>query len=178
MIFISILKSQDYDENFSAFFGLKKRSSSQFREERVHRLLVPALFLSLTSSYFLAIDFYGKLSPNCEEFSQWQNIRDRPADCHSVTGSYFLTWEPRNSEVDNLWSLSQCEEWDRHGLATLRDVLSLQKQWELRRSSEAIFQPSPLSQSRLVPLLSLRVFPDICRTLRSGSSWPRGWKRK
>ena len=68
--------SKCYDEKLSAFFGLKKRSERQFREERIHRLLVPALFLSLTSSFFLAIDFYGKLSPNCEEFYQGLNIRE------------------------------------------------------------------------------------------------------
>ena len=80
MILISILKSQDYDENLSAFFGLKKRSEEQFREERIHRLLVPALFLSLTSAFFNAIHFYAKLSPNCQEYYQWQNIRDNSAD--------------------------------------------------------------------------------------------------
>ena len=62
----------------SAFFGLKKRDGFQFREERIHRLLVPALFLSLTSSFFTGLDFYSKLSPNCQEFSQFQNISLKP----------------------------------------------------------------------------------------------------
>jgi len=51
----------------SAFFGLKKRSEKEFRLERVHRLLVPAFFLSLTASFPISLDFFAKLSPNCEE---------------------------------------------------------------------------------------------------------------
>ena len=52
----------------SAFFGLKKRSESQFRIERVHRLLIPALFLSLTASFCVSSNFASKLSPNCQEY--------------------------------------------------------------------------------------------------------------
>ena len=58
----------------SAFFGLKKRNENQFRGERIHRLLVPALFLSLTSSFFNGLDYYSKLSPNCQKFSEFKNI--------------------------------------------------------------------------------------------------------
>ena len=65
-----------YDYELSAFFGLKKRSERQFREERVHRLLVPALFLSLTSSFFLATDYFSKLSPNCQQLYEGGNIRN------------------------------------------------------------------------------------------------------
>ena len=64
------------DLKFSAFFGLKKRTERQFREERVHRLLVPGLFLTLTSGFFCSLDYFSKLSPNCEEYNQWKNIRD------------------------------------------------------------------------------------------------------
>ena len=52
----------------SAFFGLKKRSEKEFRMERVHRLLAPALFLSLFGSFGVSTDFVSKLSPNCEEY--------------------------------------------------------------------------------------------------------------
>ena len=44
---------------FSAFFSLKKRSERQFRVERLHRLLVPALPLSL--------DWVSRLSPECRQ---------------------------------------------------------------------------------------------------------------
>ena len=52
----------------SAFFGLKKRGEKEFRLERVHRLLVPALFLSLTASLPISTDYFGQLSPNCQEY--------------------------------------------------------------------------------------------------------------
>ena len=64
------------DQQPSAFFGLKKRSERQFREERVHRLLVPALFLALTSSLLNSLAYFSKLSPNCQEFYDRQNIRN------------------------------------------------------------------------------------------------------
>ena len=51
----------------SAFFALKKRTEKQFRTERVHRLLVPSLFLALTASYPLGADMAAVLSPNCQE---------------------------------------------------------------------------------------------------------------
>ena len=52
----------------SAFFGLKKRGEKEFRLERIHRLLVPALFLSLTASLPISADYFAKLSPNCEKY--------------------------------------------------------------------------------------------------------------
>ena len=52
---------------FSAFFSLKKRSERQFRVERLHRLLVPALFLSLTSALPLSLDWVSRLSPECRQ---------------------------------------------------------------------------------------------------------------
>ena len=53
--------------HFSAFFALKKRSERQFRVERLHRLLVPALFLSLTSALPLSLDWVSRLSPECRQ---------------------------------------------------------------------------------------------------------------
>ena len=54
-----LIKIQDWywilywilDTIFSVFFALKKRTENQFRKERVDRLLIPALFLSLTASF-------------------------------------------------------------------------------------------------------------------------------
>ena len=59
----------------SAFFGLKKRTERQFREERIHRLLVPALTLSLTASFPCSLGYFGELSPNCQEYYDGQPIR-------------------------------------------------------------------------------------------------------
>ena len=81
------------DTIFSVFFALKKRTENQFRKERVDRLLIPALFLSLTASFPLRsvyadfdsgfdIDYgpifkfeipfstgwFSKLSPACERY--------------------------------------------------------------------------------------------------------------
>ena len=47
---------------------IKKRSEKEFRMERIHRLLAPALFLSLFGSFGVSTDFVSKLSPNCEEY--------------------------------------------------------------------------------------------------------------
>ena len=59
----------------SAYFGLKKRSERQFREERLHRLLVPAFTLSLTASFLCSQDYFSKLSPNCQQYYHGENIR-------------------------------------------------------------------------------------------------------
>ena len=48
----------------SAYFALFKRTEQQFRDERVHRLLVPWLFSFLIKAAF-SITYFG---PNCEEF--------------------------------------------------------------------------------------------------------------
>jgi len=58
----------------SAFFGLKKRSESQFRNERVHRLMIPAIFLSLTASFCISADWAAILSPNCQEYYDTGNV--------------------------------------------------------------------------------------------------------
>ena len=52
----------------SAFNSLKKRSEKEFRLERVHRLLVPAMFIALTASIPISADYFGKLSPKCQEY--------------------------------------------------------------------------------------------------------------
>ena len=58
----------------SAFFGLKKRGENEFRLERVHRLLVPALVLSLTASLPISLDYFGQLSPNCQEYFETGSV--------------------------------------------------------------------------------------------------------
>ena len=60
----------------SGYFGLKKRSERQFREERIHRLLVPALTLGLTASFLCSLGYFGRLSPNCQEFYDQKPIRE------------------------------------------------------------------------------------------------------
>jgi len=69
----------------SAFFGLKKRDENQFRMERVHRLLVPAIFLSLTSSFSTGLNYFSKLSPNCQEFSEFKNVSLKTGSGYSWT---------------------------------------------------------------------------------------------
>ena len=49
----------------SAYFALFRRSESEFRRERSHRLLVPWLLLCLCNGLY-SIAFLAKLSPNCE----------------------------------------------------------------------------------------------------------------
>ena len=51
----------------SAYFALTKRSLRQFRLERLHRLLVPALTLALTSALPLSLDWVSRLSPECRQ---------------------------------------------------------------------------------------------------------------
>ena len=64
-----------YKTFFSVYFGLKKRTERQFREERLHRLLVPAFTLSLTASFLCSQDYFSKLSPNCQQYYHGENIR-------------------------------------------------------------------------------------------------------
>ena len=49
----------------SAYFALFRRSESEFRRERAHRLLVPWLLLCLCNGLY-SVSFLAKLSPNCE----------------------------------------------------------------------------------------------------------------
>ena len=51
----------------SAYFALTKRSLRQFRLERLHRLLVPALTLALSSGPALSLDWVSRLSPECQQ---------------------------------------------------------------------------------------------------------------
>ena len=57
----------------SAFFALTKRSLRQFRAERLHRLLVPALTLALTSGPALSLDWVSRLSPECRQHYSGNN---------------------------------------------------------------------------------------------------------
>ena len=171
-----------YDLKCSAFFGLKKRTESQFREERVHRLLVPALFLTLTSGLFCSLDYFSKLSPNCEEYYQWKNIREQLHQigkmfffskhwfCHRCNCQWFYCFL---ISLQSLSSSSQFKEWVWPRLAILWDEFCFSKQRELRGAFETILL-STSSQSRMVPPLSLCVFSDIGRPLRLGSPWPPG----
>ena len=58
----------------SAFFALYRRSERQFREERMHRLLVPYLLLaSLNGVYSIA--FFAPRTPLCEQFYQLGQVK-------------------------------------------------------------------------------------------------------
>ena len=59
----------------SAFYALYRRSEKQFREERMHRLLVPYLLLaSLNGVYSIA--FFAPKTPLCEQFYEHGKVID------------------------------------------------------------------------------------------------------
>ena len=60
-----------------------RRSEAEYRKERVHRLLVPALFLMVCTNPFYAVQFFAPMSSSCLEH-YYHNATNKTADC--------LTW--------------------------------------------------------------------------------------
>jgi len=92
----------------SAFFALIKRSEKQFRLERIHRLLAPALFLSLVSSFGLTADFASKLSPNCEEYYLTGHVSKKENATDGIDWNYcamFYKFTKNDSYLDHLRSM-------------------------------------------------------------------------
>ena len=50
---------------FSSYFALGKRTASEYRQERVHRLLVPGVCLSLTAGLPLSSNMAAMLRTQC-----------------------------------------------------------------------------------------------------------------
>ena len=59
----------------SAFFALYRRSEKQFREERMHRLLVPYLLLAVLNGVY-SITFFAPRTPLCEQFYEHGKVID------------------------------------------------------------------------------------------------------
>ena len=67
----------------SSFFALFKRNEQQYRDERVHRLLVPYLFAYL----YMWMHSITYFAPNCTEYFESKNNGTRLSNCPS-TGEY------------------------------------------------------------------------------------------
>ena len=66
----------------SAFYALYRRSERQFREERIHRLLVPWLLLASINGIY-SISFFAPRTPFCEQYYEHGQVIDnqtRPWD--------------------------------------------------------------------------------------------------
>ena len=59
----------------SAFYSLYRRSEKQFREERMHRLLVPYLLLAGLNGVY-SIAFFAPRTPLCEQFYEHGKVTD------------------------------------------------------------------------------------------------------
>ena len=60
----------------SAFYALYRRSEKQFREERMHRLLIPYLLLAGLNGVY-SIAFFAPRTPLCEQFYQHAKVKDK-----------------------------------------------------------------------------------------------------
>ena len=59
----------------SAFYALYRRSERQFREERIHRLLVPWLLLASINGIY-SISFFAPRTPFCEQYYEHGQVID------------------------------------------------------------------------------------------------------
>jgi hypothetical protein len=60
----------------NAYFALFRRTETQFRDERVHRLLVPTLFVSVVTQIPLSLDYFAPLNPACQHYYNGTNSTD------------------------------------------------------------------------------------------------------
>ena len=57
----------------NVYFAFFRRTETQFRQERVHRLLVPALAFSLVTQIPLSFDYFAPLTPECQDLYEGVN---------------------------------------------------------------------------------------------------------
>ena len=74
---IDIIKGKTYSVNNHDMLFFR-RNIKEYRKERVHRLLVPAIFLSICNPVFFAMTYFAPLNSACTEYFYQNATRNTP----------------------------------------------------------------------------------------------------
>ena len=76
------MKKEPITNHDTLFF---RRTIKEYRKERVHRLLVPSIFLSICNPVFFAMTYFAPLNSACTEYF-YQNATNKTPPCLTLWG--------------------------------------------------------------------------------------------